>query len=129
MSIIHAILVHFPIALFVTGWLVATIYKVSGRDPRNITTGWCLLFGNIIGTLAAIVGWMTAFSVYGGLILFELQMHAVLGTLIPLLGWVTLYLFIKNSKYWYWLLTVLVAVVGAAGHFGGYLVHGEFKLW
>lgn len=129
MSIIHAILVHFPVALFVTGWLIATIYKLAGKDPKNITTGWCLLFGNLISVFATIVGWLTAFSVYGGLILFELQMHAILGTLIPVIGITTFFLFIKGNKWWYPLLSALVGIVGAAGHFGGTLVHGAFKLW
>ncbi len=55
---IHLLFVHFPIALFSTGW-ACDLIAVSRKNRSAENAGWwCLLFGNISSVFAVITGFL-----------------------------------------------------------------------
>jgi uncharacterized membrane protein len=63
-DVIHPILVHFPIALVIIGFLADTVFIFYRKEVCLSKTGMYLLF---VGTLAAIVTWLSGFLFTSGM--------------------------------------------------------------
>lgn len=129
----HPMLVHFPIALVVVGFLADLIWVFYKKEVCLSKTGFYLL---IIGTLAAIAAWLTG-------TLFTAEMSGTAGDVKEtheLFAWLTLgslilasilriYLAIKNKENsnlkwvalaFYGLAAIFVSITG---FYGGTLVY------
>lgn len=129
----HPMLVHFPIALVVFGFLADFISLLYKKEACLSKTGFYLL---IIGTLSAIAAWLTG-------ILFTSEMSGSAGEIKEtheLFAWITvgtlvaaslLRVFLntrkEENKSLKWTAFVLYALatvsVGITGFFGGTLVY------
>jgi uncharacterized membrane protein/YHS domain-containing protein len=136
---LHPMLVHFPIALLLAGWLAEMGRRVSGSASLGAAARFCVLLGAAGAVLAAGMGWAHAwFNKFPDSLSDALFYHRWLGTCVAIAAVVTAVLcevgIRKDSPRWrryYVLLLTLVAVaVGAAGHFGGILTHGiDYYRW
>lgn len=61
-AVLHAAIIHFPIALLLLGSVCALVYVYGLRRPELATGAWWLLFLGWIGTLAAILSGLLAQS-------------------------------------------------------------------
>ncbi len=125
----HLLALHFPIsfllAAMVAQWFV--VVRGSGRTVVRVLL-WCGTTGAMI---AAVLGWMHAYdSVYFGEDARILEWHRWLGTATAAVSVLTLPLRSRlGPKTLAVALTICGLLVGAAGHFGGSLVHGPDYLF
>lgn len=132
-SILHPMLVHFPIALVIIGFLAEALFLFWRKEVCLARTGMYLLF---TGTLAAMATWLSGF-------IFTSQMagpagdiretHELFATITVSLLIVTsvlrLFLLIRKSEasYLRWVVFAFYCLatisVGITGFFGGNLVY------
>ena len=138
---LHMLVLHFPIALLI---VAAGIELVRAAAPRR--TGWgasisqvamaCAVFGGLAGALTASSGWIHADAV-GATEDLTLTLHRWLGVVGASAGFLAGLLAIASKlmpgRTLVGTTRVVLIVgaigVGAAGHFGGELVHGPGYLW
>jgi uncharacterized membrane protein len=132
-AIIHPILVHFPIALVIIGFLSDTVFLFFRKEVCLSKTGMYLLYA---GTLAAIVTWLSGFlftsamSGPAGEIKETHEMFATITVCILIIASVIrLVLSVRKAeasrfKWIVFALYCLAAVsVGITGFYGGDLVY------
>ena len=121
---LHPLVVHFPIGLLVVAWLMELL--VWKRKSNDFAPAIKVLM--IIGTIASVI------SVVFGLLLINTEEYG--GDILPVHQWtgiatmvlaaVTTYTYFKKSRRMQKLfLTLTVAGVTIAGHYGASLTHGE----
>jgi uncharacterized membrane protein len=129
----HPMLVHFPIALVVFGFLADLGNLLFRKEPCLSKTGFYLL---IVGTLSALVAWLTGLLFTADLSgsagdvkeTHELFAWLTLGTLIvtSVIRILMLYRKSENTKL-QWLAFILYALamifVSITGYYGGTLVY------
>jgi len=138
---LHMLLVHFPIALVLTGGFVELVGRGRSRPSARSTARWCLGLGALAAVLAAISGWIHADQVPTGRALsWTLLLHRSAGIATALAASMT-WLISRPAQrvpakrapedsqgegrgYRIGLL-VSCALVGLTGHLGGTLVHGR----
>ena len=127
----HPIIVHFPIALFLFGGFL----EAWGMWKRRLAlreAGFVCLSGASVTSFAAIATGLTAMYRNGfalrGMVLTHLvlALSASLGmALTALLGWSAVRAGRPRDSRVYWVvLFISLALVGLAGHWGGLLVYG-----
>jgi mono/diheme cytochrome c family protein len=132
----HFLLLHFPIAFLVAA--AAGELWASGRKQTvpSASVRFCLLSGAATAVVAAALGWCYAAAGHGAALPFTLFWHRWLGTGVAawsvgtalLMEWDVR----RGKRQSIGQLAVLLgaALVGAAAHFGGELVHGSlFSEW
>jgi uncharacterized membrane protein len=130
----HVVLVHFPIALFLTG----VAFEVAARWTGKATTRATLAAAARLNIIAAAVSvlptiatgfaawqWQLAGHRLKGLLLLHLVLGSISGLLICLVGWIH---FRRRRAaestlpaYYLTLELVTVVVVALTGHLGGFL--------
>jgi uncharacterized membrane protein len=124
----HPLIVHFPIGLFLFGAFLEFLGIRKRRDSIRQAAFWNLAGGALAGVVAVPTGLFAAFrlghSLVPGTLVFG---HFVGGSLATLLM-VTVALWRRrhapSSPGYLTLLALAVALVVAAGHYGGSLVYG-----
>jgi uncharacterized membrane protein len=128
----HILIIHFPIALL----LAAAAGEIGsiGRGARNPSPAvrFCVLLGAAGGVSAVVLGWLHAdFGGYGTGSGRILVLHRWIGTAAGFCALATALLSERDAhrhrrsllfRITLWTGTLLM---GAAGHFGGTLVHGD----
>jgi uncharacterized membrane protein/mono/diheme cytochrome c family protein len=121
----HPVAVHLPIGIF----LLLACIELAGllpHGPRLTATQrtFILAVGLIFAAATAFFGWLLARD--GGYNAALLQRHQWLGFSFAALAAVLLIAHVRGWRRLYGvLLSASVVVLGAAGHFGGTLTHGE----
>ncbi len=128
---LHPLVVHFPIALLLVAALLEIARTVRRRTDRppgpGPATMTCLAFGAVGGAAAAFSGWTLAESVGGD----EADLHRWLGVaasgiaIVALLSGVAARRSTRMTTIYRLTILLTAGLVGAAGHFGGSLVHGS----
>jgi Planctomycete cytochrome C len=126
----HLVLLHFPIALALSAALVELwrAYAMRGTVYRPSVAGTMMFVLALLGTLASVVtGLVLGFD--GG---ERVDLHRILGIVSGVLMVITWFALLpvmkregKSGKVYLVLLCVSAATIGATGHFGGDLTHGE----
>lgn len=132
-SHIHPILVHFPIALVIIGFLADTLFLLFRKEVCLSKTGMYLLFA---GTLAALVTWLSGFvftSEMSGTAGEIRETHELFATitvfLLIIASVIRLVLLVRKTetsgiRWVVFIFYCLAAVsVGITGFFGGNLVY------
>jgi hypothetical protein len=133
----HIMVIHFPIALLLAaalGELWCAWRRVQTPRPP---VQFCVILGATGAVVAAPLGWLLAeFGGYGARYPDLLALHRWLGTSVGVLavGLAALSGVEARRQRRSWLFRILLWIsallVGAAGHFGGLLVHGRnFLNW
>ena len=132
---IHAMIIHFPIALLLTGFLSEIIALISNKDFFKKAAFYLLLLGAFGSAAAYLSGSYAGEGIEEGPLKAPMELHedAALFTLwvaiITALFSVSIYFF-KYQKAWTkWvgilLFTVLIAAVTRTGYLGGQLVYSH----
>ena len=132
----HPVVVHFPVGLLLAAALAELLSILTRWDGLRSAARFCLILGALGAAAAAPLGWFDAmFDDRGGLPLF---LHRWLGVSAAVLaaGAVLLNEIDRRAAsptarlLFRVVLFLNGAVVAAAGHFGGVLVHGpEYYQW
>lgn len=130
---LHALVVHFPIAMFI-GALGVELFGLWRRDRDYERVAQVMLVVGALGAIAAaFFGWFA-----GGFYLTDrnpvLMVHRWLGTAIALFGFVLLYVSTTarrapakpRTAYWV-LLGGMTIAIAIQGYFGGTFMHGGTK--
>ncbi|MEC3879632.1 DUF1549 domain-containing protein [Parapedobacter sp. 10938] len=128
---LHPMLVHFPVSLL----LIATIMEVLTfrrfHSQLRVGINWLVFIGSTSAIIAAICGWMLAWSgEYGGDTFYAHQWAgtatAVLGAMAGLLLWAMVRKGRMALRKAYQV-TLFLSSVGVflAGHYGGSITHGQ----
>ena len=137
----HPALVHFPIALVLTGAALEAWGAFVRRDPRPSRTGNVLLVLGFCGALVASGSGLALFHKddFRQPVLAAAEVHRVLGLACAaslLVAWACGQWLSRTQaprpvQVWtyrvlYWLSAILV---GLAGHYGGWIVFGWGRVW
>ncbi|MFL5243261.1 MAG: c-type cytochrome domain-containing protein [Gemmataceae bacterium] len=128
---LHIPLVHFPIALLITAALGELWSTLHGSRVPTPAVRFCVLLGAASALASAAFGWLHAWNGYGAGMAATLDLHGWIGTAAAVWAAGTA-LFseweerrgVRSQAFRAWLLFGAL-LVGAAGHLGGVLVHGE----
>jgi uncharacterized membrane protein len=123
----HSLFVHLPIGLLV----LAGIFEYISRKPKfqklSSAVSITLFIGALFAIFSAISGWLLANR--GAYIEQSLFLHRWLGISVAVLAslcWLIKTNVIKlGTSVFRSLLTIMIVVIFAAGHFGGNMTHGE----
>lgn len=127
---LHALLVHFPIAMFV-GALLVELYALRRKNSDLRRAAQVMLVVGALGAVvAAFLGWFA-----GGFYLTDrnqvLMIHRWLGTAIALFGFVLVYLAAAarrapdRPRNVYWIMLGLMTIaIAVQGFLGGTFMHG-----
>jgi uncharacterized membrane protein len=123
------VLIHFPIALFVTGVVFDWVGQLSGKAALASAAYYDFLVAAVSSPLAVatgIVAWQLKLD--GQRLHGLLLLHLVLGTTSALLMWLVWWLHFRVTRtrvplpsYRLLLELLSVLVVGITGHLGGFL--------
>jgi uncharacterized membrane protein len=126
----HVVLIHFPIALFITA--VAFDYLALWTKNRTLTAA--AYFNLLLAAVSTVpvvatglIAWQWALE--GQKLKGILLMHLVLGSLSSVLIWIVFWIHLRARrhpeeslpKYWLPLEALAVLLVGLTGHLGGFL--------
>jgi uncharacterized membrane protein len=125
----HVVLVHFPIALLIAAAAGEAWSVRCGRTTPAPAVHFCVMLGAAGAVAAAGLGWLDAWG-GGGAGQSALEPHRWLGTTAA--GWALVTASLAawderrgvRSRWFRAALLLAALLVGAAGHFGGVLVHG-----
>jgi uncharacterized membrane protein len=126
----HVVLIHFPIALFLTG----VAFDLAGRWTRRATLATAGYF-NILAAAAFVLPvltsgalawqWQLAGQKLKGVLLLHLALGCTSGVLICLVAWIQMRqrrVKVNTSSSFYLPLEIVTAmVVALTGHLGGFL--------
>ena len=125
----HVVLIHFPIALFVTGVVFDWAGQLSGKAALASVAYYNLLVAAVSSPLAVatgIVAWQLKLE--GQRLHGVLLLHLVLGTISALLMWLVWWLHFRLTRarvarplYRLSIELFSVFVVGITAHLGGFL--------
>jgi mono/diheme cytochrome c family protein/uncharacterized membrane protein len=133
----HLLLLHFPIALLVTAAAGELWASARGRPEPGPTMRFCVVGGAATAVVAAALGWAYAASSSGAGAPEALAWHRWVGTAAA--AWSVATAFVvehdarrgtRNRNLQQLMVLLGALLIGAAGHFGGTLVHGDiFSDW
>jgi hypothetical protein len=126
----HILTIHFPIALLAAASM-AELGCIFLRRPAPLrTVNFCLALGAAAAVLSAALGWLHA-SYHPGEPADLLAWHRWLGTAVGIMAPTVAFAAARDARagarrVWIrWSIVALGILAGAAGHFGGLLVHGR----
>jgi uncharacterized membrane protein len=132
-SHLHPLIVHFPIALVIFGFLADMLALIYKKEPCLSKTGFYLL---ILGTLAAVVTWLTGYfftSELSGAAGARRESHELFATITVILLIITsvfrIILMVKKAQTagLKWIVLALYGLaafcVAITGFYGGTLVY------
>lgn len=132
---IHAMLIHFPIALLMTGFLSEVIALFSKKDFFKHAAFYLLLLGALGASAAYISGSYAGEGIEEGPLEIPMELHenAALLTLwlsiITAMFRVVVYYFKYNRTWTKWvgilLFTTLIGAITYTGYLGGQLVYAH----
>lgn len=132
---IHAMLIHFPIALLMTGFLSEVIALFSKKDFFKHAAFYLLLLGAVGASAAYISGSYAGEGIEEGPLEIPMELHenAALLTLwlsiITAMFRVIVYYFKYNRTWTKWvgilLFTALIGSIAYTGYLGGQLVYAH----
>ena len=132
---IHAMLIHFPIALLMTGFLSEVIALFSKKDFFKHAAFYLLLLGALSASAAYISGSYAGEGIEEGPLEIPMELHenAALVTLwlsiITAMFRVVVYYFKYNRTWTKWvgilLFTTLIGAITYTGYLGGQLVYAH----
>lgn len=132
---LHAIIIHFPIALLIVGFVSELVGVINNQTFFKNTAFYLLLLGSIGAITAYISGSFAGEGIEEGPLKIPMQLHeqAALITLwlaiITALYRVVIFYFNYNSALIKWigiiLFTALVTAVVRTGYLGGQLVYSH----
>jgi uncharacterized membrane protein len=117
---LHAILIHFPIALFIVAWIAELLRVLFNYEVSTDVSNVCLYIGLIGAVLSVMSGFFAAGFPIGW---FVIKFHALFAIISFILSGIVL--MIDENKYPVLrlvALTVLVVLIGITGFFGGEIV-------
>jgi len=128
----HVVLVHFPIALLIVAAAAESISLVTRSERLHEGSKFFVWVGSLAAVVAATLGWFAADGAAVEAQVETLMLHRWIGTAAALWSLVVVGFMVVStergtprSRIAYCLsLVVGAALVGAAGHLGGTLVHG-----
>jgi uncharacterized membrane protein len=133
----HLLLLHFPIALLVAAAAGELWASARGRVEPGPTVRFCVVGGAATAVVAAALGWAYAAGGSGSGAPEALAWHRWVGTAAA--AWSVATAFVvehdarrgtRNRNLQQLMVLVGAILIGAAGHFGGSLVHGDiFSDW
>ena len=131
---LHPMLIHFPIALFLSAFVAEIFYLTTRSELFRHTARFCV-WGGFLGALAAVpMGWLfaaTGETETGWL----LEAHRWAGTSVLVLGSLVLWAGERNEAgtgarpVFQALLTLQAMLVAGTGFLGGSLLYGIDHLW
>lgn len=129
---LHPALVHFPIALLITGGVAEAAWLITGRSTFQVGARFCIWCGTVTAVIGTMTGWL-----YGGFHLVDedwiLMTHRWLGTATTFWACVILLTSELSRRYVHtrkvricfrFLLFAGIGLVSATGYFGGALIYG-----
>lgn len=130
----HPLLVHFPIALLLTAFLIEFVRTLAGRPKMATTTVICLILGTVGALAAAFSGWTTVEVEPRSARLSDLiEWHRWIG--VGALGTATVAMVLATMSRavgWSWacrtgrlLMLPMVGLLVWGAHYGGSITHGE----
>lgn len=129
----HPLLVHLPIGMLVMAFLLALLSQKKSGSSLAPAVAITLLFGAASAVLASISGYLL--SLGGGYDTRTLSLHQWLGISVALTSMFSWLLYRRPAdyegglrslrKFRFAFLSLVVALLCLAGHFGGTLTHGE----
>jgi uncharacterized membrane protein/mono/diheme cytochrome c family protein len=127
---LHVVLVHFPIALLIAAAAGEVWSAWRGRSTPAPAVHFCVVLGAAGAVVAAALGWLDAWG-GAGAGQSALDLHRWLGTAAA--GWALVTAGLSawderrgvRSRWFRAALFLGALLVGATGHFGGVLVHGD----
>ena len=128
---LHPILVHFPVSLLLIAAVMEVLTFRKFQSPLRTGINWLVFIGAGGAALSAFFGWLLASSgSYGGDTFTAHQWIGIATAIVGILLAVSLWVAIRNKSNGlvkvYQILLLLAAVgVSVAGHYGGYLTHGQ----
>lgn len=133
---LHAMLIHFPIALLLAGFFSESLGLLFKKDFFHKAGYFLLILGTIGAIVAYITGNLAGSGIEEGPLLIPVELHETAGGITLLLAMLTTFvysviLYLKHAKSWLkWVgfllfLTLSVAIL-RTGYLGGQLVftHG-----
>lgn len=119
----HPLLVHLPIGMLVAAFLMAILARREKYKELKVAVPVVLLFGSIAAVLASIAGYLL--SLRGGYEQQTLDFHQWLGIGVALVSVFVYWMYRNKRSYRFVVFGLLILLIGATGHFGGTLTHGE----
>jgi uncharacterized membrane protein/mono/diheme cytochrome c family protein len=121
---LHPLVVHFPIGLLVVAWLMELLVWKRKSNDFGPAIRVLMVIGTISSVIAVVFGLLLINTEeYGGDIL---PVHQWTGIATMVLAAITTYTYFRKSRRMQkLLLTLTVAGVTVAGHYGASLTHGE----
>jgi uncharacterized membrane protein/mono/diheme cytochrome c family protein len=118
----HPLIVHFPVGLLTAAFLAELLRRVRPRWNTEGAATFCLALGALSSVPSAGLGWLLAAnSAHTG---DDLELHRWIGVATAVLALLVWWAAVRMPARRFWLLLVLAAIVGAAGHTGGVLSYG-----
>jgi len=134
----HPAIVHFPVALLLTGAAIETWEGIRGRPTRS-SVGRVLLILGTLGALGAVVSGWGLFHPHDfrGRTLAAVRSHRVLGIGTLIMAAVSLWVGGLGSagpvgarlRAYRILFAVTGLMAGLTGHWGGWVVFGWGRVW
>ena len=128
----HPLFVHLPIGMLIMAFFLALLNQKKAGSPLAPAVAVTLLFGAASAVLASVSGYLL--SLGGGYDTKTLSLHQWLGISVAITSIFTWLLYRRPSdhpgrlrplrKFRFLFLSVMTALLGLAGHFGGTLTHG-----
>ncbi|MGK6350334.1 c-type cytochrome domain-containing protein [Parapedobacter sp. DT-150] len=129
----HPLLVHLPIGMLIMAFFLALLDRKNAHPTYSPAVSVILLFGAASAVLASISGYLL--SLGGGYDVRTLSLHQWLGISVAVVSTLCWLLYRKPPaekdafrplrRFRLAFLTLMVMLIGMAGHFGGTLTHGN----
>lgn len=121
---LHPLAVHFPMGLIVVAWLMELLIWRRTRNDFAPAIKVLMMIATVSAVLSVVFGlFLINTEDYGGDLL---SVHQWTGIATALFAAITTYSYFKSSRRFQKIgLTLTVAVVTIAGHYGASLTHGE----
>ncbi|WP_245800938.1 c-type cytochrome domain-containing protein [Sphingobacterium nematocida] len=119
----HPLLVHLPIGMLVVAFFMAVLAKREKYKEIHVAIPVVLFFGSMAAILASIAGYLL--SLRGGYEQQTLDFHQWLGIAVAVISVSVYWMYRKKWSYRFLVFSLLFLLIGATGHFGGTLTHGE----
>ncbi|MCO5238125.1 MAG: DUF1549 domain-containing protein [Chitinophagaceae bacterium] len=121
---LHPLMVHFPVGLLVVAWFLELLVWKRKSNDFGPALKWLLIIGTLTSVLSVVFGLLLINTEdYGS---DTLTIHQWTGIATMVLAAITTYAYFRKSRgLQKTFLTLTVAVVTVAGHYGASITHGE----
>ncbi len=130
---LHAMVIHFPIALLIIGFFFALVSIFSKNTFFRTASIWLLFIGTIGTTIAFLSGDAAGEGIEGGLLALAVEEHEESAELTLWLAWSVTFIFmiteiLKNRFVWLRVIGIIVFAacitsLSRTGYLGGHLVY------